>query len=148
QRRSALRRPGRRRLPALRAGPPWRDAPDPPCASLFAPAESGDHPSARVLHPLLGHAMQRVTVDLVGRRERKLVDEPDEARMLVGRGIRQREALDLVLGGAMVAFRNDEGDGLLALDLVIDRHHRRLPHLWMALEHALDIAGIDVLATR
>src|SRR5262245_28145425 len=37
---------------------------------------------------------QRSAIDLVGRGERQLVDEPDEARMLIGRPVGEREALD------------------------------------------------------
>ena len=54
--------------------------------------------SQRRSDPLLRELAQRVAVDLVGRGERQLVHEPDEARMLVGRRVGEREFLDRVLG--------------------------------------------------
>src|SRR5215510_8161904 len=43
---------------------------------------------------------QRGAIDLVGRGERQLVDEPDEARMLVRGRVGKRETLDHVLADA------------------------------------------------
>src|SRR5882757_4450040 len=48
-------------------------------------------------HPLLRQPMQLNPIDLVGRRQRQLVHEPDEARVYIGRRIGERELLDAVL---------------------------------------------------
>ena len=95
---------------------------------------------------LLRELAQRVAVDLVGRGERQFVDEPDEARVLIGRRVLQRVLLDRVLGRLVAGLRDDEGDRLGALDVVVDRHHHRLPDVGMLLQHALDVGRIDVLA--
>ena len=96
--------------------------------------------------PFLSHPVQRGAVDLVGRGERQFVDEPDEARMLIGGRIGEREALDRVGVERTAGLADDESDRLLALDLVVDRHHRRLRDVGMALQHALDVGRIDILA--
>ena len=97
-------------------------------------------------HPLLRHPLQRRAVELVGRGERQFVDEPDEARVLIGRRVGQREALDAVGVERAAGLADDEGDRLLALDVVVDRHHGGLRHVGMALQHALDVGRINVLA--
>ena len=85
-------------------------------------------------------------VDLVGGRQRQLVDEPDETRVLVRRRMGEREALDVVFARPAAGLRDDEGDRLVALDVVLDRNDSRLADVGMSLEHALDVARIDVLA--
>ncbi len=102
--------------------------------------------SAPRRHAFAGHALERIAVDLVGRGERQLVDEPDEARMRIGRRVGERELLDLVLGRRVVGLRHHERDRLLALDVVVDRHHGACATSGMALQHALDVGRIDVLA--
>ena len=66
--------------------------------------------------------------------------------MRIGRRVGEREALDLLLARRAAGLEHHEGDRLLALDLVVDRHHRGLRDVGMALQHALDIGRIDVLA--
>src|SRR5215831_1898505 len=97
---------------------------------------------------LLREAVEQRPIDLVARRERQFVDEPDETGMRVGGCIGQREALDLVNARAASGFRHHEGDRLLPLDLVVDRNDGGLRDVGMALEHALDVGRINVLATR
>src|SRR5215470_2879938 len=82
---------------------------------------------------LLRETVQQRPIDLVARRERQFVDEPDEARMRVGGCIGQREALDLVLARAASGFRHYESDRLLPLDLVLDRDDGGLRHVGMTL---------------
>ena len=63
----------------------------------WKPVVESDRPEDELIrqrplrHPLLRELAQRRAVDLVGRGERQFVDEPDEARVLVGRRVLQRE---------------------------------------------------------
>src|SRR6516225_11235025 len=70
--------------------------------------------------------VQQRPIDLVARRERQFVDEPDEARMRVGGCVGKREALDLALAWPASRLRHHESDRLLPLDVVIDRNDRGL----------------------
>src|SRR5262249_61266158 len=45
---------------------------------------------------ILCQRVQERAVDLVGRRKRQFVHEPDKARMRIGSGIGKRETLDVV----------------------------------------------------
>ena len=72
--------------------------------------------------------------------------EGDTARMLVGRRIVEREALDAVFGQGGAGPQHDEGERLLALDLVGHGNDAGLRDIVVALEQALDLARIDVLA--
>src|SRR5262249_21364934 len=101
-----------------------------------------------VPHTLLRQALQRSPIHLVGGRERQFIDEPDETRMRIGRRIGEREPLDFVLARLSPQLAYRERDGLLPLELVIDGNDRGLRDIGMALEHALDLGGIDVLAAR
>jgi len=51
--------------------------------------------------------------------------------MRVGRRVGEGEALDLVRARAAPGLRHHEGDGLLSLDLVVDRHDRGLGDIGM-----------------
>src|SRR5258705_11753032 len=68
--------------------------------------------------------------------------------MLIGGRVRQRVLLHSICGQLPAHLRNNERDRFLALDLVLDRYDSRLQNVRMALQHALDVAGIDVLASR
>src|ERR1700722_13988797 len=47
--------------------------------------------------PLSGHVAHCLAIELVGRSQRKAVDKPDRAWMLVGRRVRQRIGLQFCL---------------------------------------------------
>src|SRR5262249_57990376 len=54
----------------------------------------------RLSRALLGETVQQRPIDLVARRERQFVDEPDEARMGVGGWVWKRAARDFALARA------------------------------------------------
>src|SRR5438309_3549542 len=118
-------------------------------ASTLAPLLRGRAPRARALlrptNVLSRHAPQRGAVDLVGGGKRKAVDYPDEARVLVGGRVGERETLDLRFVERPAGRGHHEGDRLLALDLVVDRHDRRLGDVGVAFQHALHVGRVDVL---
>ncbi len=66
--------------------------------------------------------------------------------MRIGRRVGEGEALDLLSVRGVLRLRHHEGDRFLTLDVVVDRHHRRLRDVRVAFQHALDIGRIDVLA--
>ena len=120
--------------PSPLSSPPWGEGEESQSRTLSFPG-----------YFLLRHNMQGRAVDLVGGGERQFVDEPDEARVLVGRRVGEREALDRL--GVERALRDDESDRLLALDVVVDRHDGGLGDRGMALQHALDV-GRDKCSRR
>ena len=89
---------------------------------------------------------QRRAIDLVGRGERHLVDEPDEARMLHRPARGRARIASPRLRRARAGLADDEGDRLLPLDVIGDRHHGGLRDVGMPLQHPLDFGRIDVLA--
>ena len=66
----------------------------------------------RSRHAFLRHPPQCRAVDLVGRGERQVVDEEDEARVLIGRRVGKREPLHRVLARPAAGFQDHEGDRL------------------------------------
>jgi hypothetical protein len=60
--------------------------------------------------------MQRAAIDLVGRRERQFIDEPDKARMLIGGRVGERELLDALRINGVAGLADDKGDRLLAFN--------------------------------
>src|SRR5438105_2909485 len=98
------------------------------------------------LYPLLRETLQRGPIHLVGGRERQFFDEPDATRMRISRRVGERKPPDFVLARPPSRLAHGESDGLLALELVIDRNDCGLRNVGMALEHALDIGWIDILA--
>ena len=60
--------------------------------------------------------MQRTAIDLVGRRERQFIDEPDKTRMLIGGRVGERELLDALRINGAAGLADDEGDRLLAFN--------------------------------
>ncbi len=68
--------------------------------------------------------------------------------MLVGRRVAEREFLHLVGLCRRAGAPHHKSNWLLPLDFVGDRNHAGLHNIGVALQHALDIAGIDVFAPR
>jgi hypothetical protein len=62
------------------------------CQVVDARHKAG-HDESELRYSLFCHSPELAAVELVGRGKRLLVDEPDEARVLVGRRVREREAL-------------------------------------------------------
>ena len=91
----------RMRTPSPQRGEGWGEGA--PTERLYpltprSPPRGEGEEAARTLsflgYSLIGHRVQRRAVELVGRGERQFVDEPDEARVLIGRRVGEREALD------------------------------------------------------
>src|SRR5262249_4420993 len=85
------------------------------------PPSSGSPARIRLSRALLGETVEQRPIDLVARRERQFIDEPDEARMRVSGCVGKREALDLALARTASRLRHHESDRLLPLDVVVDR---------------------------
>jgi hypothetical protein len=68
--------------------------------------------------------------------------------MRVSGRVGQREAFDIFGTRRDSELAHHESDRLLPFDVVIERHHRRLCDPGVALQHALDIGRVDVLAPR
>src|SRR5262245_28906578 len=66
--------------------------------------------------------------------------------MLVGGRVGEREALDLVRARLTARLAYDKRNRFGSLDVVVERHDGRLRDIRMALEHALDIGRINILA--
>src|ERR1700680_3883339 len=71
--------------------------------------------SRRRRQPRRGGTLEGGPVDLVGRGQRQLVEEPDEARMLVGGRVRQRKAFDVLRIRPLARPGNDESERVLSL---------------------------------
>src|SRR6266849_8347281 len=96
--------------------------------------------------PLAGDPAERIAIDLIGSCKRQFGHENDATRMLVGGRVVERETLDLILSQSCARSEHDKGERLLALDLVRHRHDTGLHDVVVPLEHALDLARIEVLA--
>src|SRR4051794_16592804 len=83
--------------------------------------------------------------DLARRALGELVQEPDLARVLVVGPPLLDKAADLVHVGLGVGLEHDRGPPLLTHRLIGHRHHRRLRHGGMLLEHLLDLPPIHVV---
>src|SRR5207249_11611947 len=100
--------------------------PHPPSSPLF--------PYTTLFRSLLCQRVQERAVDLVGRRKRQFVHEPDEARMRIGGRIGKRETLDVVRARAASGFRHHEGNGLLPFE---DRKSTRLNSSHVSISYAV-----------
>src|SRR5687767_11741973 len=104
---------------------------DDPCAMSWPSGGALQAPGNRWLRSLVAGGLplaQPEALDLPGRRLRQLVDELDEARVLVGRQAVLHEGLQLLFGGGPAALQHDEGLGPGEPVAVLRADHGGLEH--------------------
>ena len=84
--------------------------------------------------------------DLAGGALGQVVEEPDQARVLVGGDPLLDVGADLLGRQLLALVEDDRGADLLAPLVVGDADHRRFADLRVLVEHLLDLARVDVVA--
>src|SRR5690606_35888101 len=97
---------------------------------------------------LAGHHLDRAlrqpgTIDLARSRQRQAWQEPDAARVLIGRHGGERVTLDFLFRRNTVLRGDDEGDRLVPLYFIRHRYHAGLLDGRMLFEYLFDLARID-----
>ncbi len=89
---------------------------------------------------------ERRAIDLVRPGQRQLGHQEHAPGMLIRGPVGQRPLLHGLLAQARARARDNEGHRHLALQLVVYREHRGLQHVRVALQRALHVSRVDVLA--